>query len=104
MIQECVEEALPYILAEDPLEACLAHFGFEDYDIDLSMEEVNSLLDSAPPTWQPRFEPLPTLADSPVPPIESPPQLELKLLPANLKYIFLGPDDSSGHNCFGPFR
>lgn len=50
VIQECVEEALPYILVEDPLEACLAHFGFEEYDIDRSIEEVNSLLDSVPPT------------------------------------------------------
>lgn len=53
------------------------------------------MLDSTPPTWQPRFETLPTLADPPAPPsIEVPPKLELKPLPANLKYIFLGPDDT----------
>lgn len=95
VIEECVKEALPYILAKDPLEACLAHFGFEEYDIDRSIEEDNSLLDSTPPTWQPRFEPLPTLANPPAPhSIEVPPKLELKPLSANLQYIFLGLDDT----------
>ena len=41
MIDELVEEALPYILIEDPLEACLAYFGFDEYEIDHSIEEVN---------------------------------------------------------------
>jgi uncharacterized coiled-coil protein SlyX len=33
-IEEYVEDSLPGFLADDPLEACLAHFGFEDFDTD----------------------------------------------------------------------
>jgi hypothetical protein len=33
-IEEYVEDSLPSLLADDPLEACLAHFGFEDFDTD----------------------------------------------------------------------
>ena len=49
MMDELVQEALPYILTEDPLEACLAHFGFDEYDIDHSIEEVNALLGKTTP-------------------------------------------------------
>ncbi|XP_058223108.1 uncharacterized protein LOC131332823 [Rhododendron vialii] len=89
VIHELVEEALPYILVEDPFEACLAHFGYEEFDIDQSIAEVNSLLDLAPymakPTWQTPFEPLLALSSTPtLPSIEAPPKLELKLLPASL--------------------
>ena len=41
------EEPFPFILVEDPLEACLAHFGFKDFNIDRSVKEVNTLLDSS---------------------------------------------------------
>ncbi|XP_058203029.1 uncharacterized protein LOC131317499 [Rhododendron vialii] len=99
VVHELVEEALPYILVEDPLEACLAHFGYEEFDIDQSIAEVNSLLDLAPcmakPTWRTPFEPLPALSSTPAfPSIEAPPKLELKPLPASLKYVFLGHDDT----------
>ena len=47
VVDEIVEEALPSILVEDPLEACLAHFGFENFDIDGSVEEVNVLLNAS---------------------------------------------------------
>jgi hypothetical protein len=33
-IEEYIEDSLPSHLANDPLEACLAHFGFEDFDTD----------------------------------------------------------------------
>ncbi|GFS44291.1 SH3 domain-containing protein [Actinidia rufa] len=49
MMDELVEEALPYILTEDPLEACLTHFGFDEYDIDHSIEDVNALLGETTP-------------------------------------------------------
>ena len=79
MMDELVQEALPYILTEDPLEACLAHFGFDEYDIDHSIEEVNALLGETTPfidrhPWYAKFEPLPPLAKSPaLPSIELPP-------------------------------
>ena len=46
VVDEIVEEALPSILVEDPLEACLAHFGFENFDIDGSVKEALKLLDA----------------------------------------------------------
>ncbi|GFZ16752.1 hypothetical protein Acr_26g0000220 [Actinidia rufa] len=100
MMDELVEEALPYILTEDPLEACLTHFGFDEYDIDHSIEDVNALLGETTPfidrhPWYAKFELLPPLAESPaLPSIESPPQLELKPLPATLKYSYLGPNET----------
>ncbi|KAG5540097.1 hypothetical protein RHGRI_020361 [Rhododendron griersonianum] len=82
---------------EDPLEACLAHFGCE-FDIDESIEQVNALLDAAPlmsiDEWQPKVVPL-SLSTSPsLPSIVEPPKLELKPLPNTLKYKFLGPCDT----------
>ncbi|XP_057500991.1 uncharacterized protein LOC130785012 [Actinidia eriantha] len=100
MMDELVEEALPYILTKDPLEACLTHFGFDKYDIDHSIEEVNALLGETTPfidrhPWYAKFELLPPLAESPaLPSIESPPQLELKPLPVTLKYSYLGPNET----------
>ena len=99
VIDGLVEEALPYILTEDPLEACLAHFGYDEFDIEKSIEEVNAmlelppLLDHAP--WKSKFESLPPLSSEPtLPSTEVPPKLELKPLPDTLKYAFLGPDDT----------
>jgi hypothetical protein len=40
-IEEFVEDSLPSLLTKDPLEACLTHFGFEDFDTDLYIEEVH---------------------------------------------------------------
>ncbi|KAF5933586.1 hypothetical protein HYC85_029757 [Camellia sinensis] len=96
VVDEIVEEALPSILVEDPLEACLAHFGFENFDIAGSVEEVNVLLNSSSTPdslpWKARFETLPPLSREPATPsLVTPPTLELKPLPATLKYAFLGP-------------
>jgi hypothetical protein len=46
-IEEYVEDSLPSLLADDPLKACLAHFGFEDFDTDQYVEEVHDLLETA---------------------------------------------------------
>ena len=79
MMDKLVKEAIPYILTEDPLEVCHTHFGFDEYDIDQSIEEVNALLGETTPffdrhPWYAKFEPLPPLVESPaLPSIESPP-------------------------------
>ncbi|KAF5933281.1 hypothetical protein HYC85_029452 [Camellia sinensis] len=49
IVDELVKGALLSVLVEDPLKTCLAHFGFEGFDIDHSIEEINALFDSAPP-------------------------------------------------------
>lgn len=57
-------------LVEDPLQACLDHFGFEEFDIDKSIEEVNTLLDSTHlmdiSLWVNQVEPTPSLMGAPV--------------------------------------
>jgi hypothetical protein len=98
-IEEYVEDSLPGLLAEDPLEACLAHFGFEDFDTDQYLDEVHELLETAASAdfhpWRLPKEPLPlTSSTPPVPSLESPPKLELKPLPDKLKYAFLGANET----------
>jgi hypothetical protein len=98
-IEEYVEDSLPSLLAEDPLEAYLAHFGFEDFDTDQYIDEVHELLETAASAdfhlWRLPKEPLPlTSSTPPVPSLESPPKLELKPLPDKLKYAFLSANET----------
>jgi hypothetical protein len=98
-IEEYVEDSFPSFLTDDPLEACLAHFGFEDFDTDQYIEEVHELLETAASAdfhpWRLPKEPLPlTSSTPPVPSLESPPKLELKPLPDKLKYAFLGANET----------
>jgi len=99
MIEEIVEDTFPHLLIKDPLEACLSHFDFEDFDTEHYVGEVNSLLDTAAAIdflpWRVPKEPLPSTSCIPlVPSLISPPKLELKQLPAMLKYAFLGTNDT----------
>jgi hypothetical protein len=78
--EEYVEDSLLSLLAEDPLEACLTHFGFEDFDTDQYIKEVHDLLETAAGAefhpWRIPKEPLPlTSSTLPVPSLESPPKL-----------------------------
>jgi hypothetical protein len=98
-VEEYVEDSLPSLLAEDPLEACLAHFGFEDFDTDQYIDEVHELLETAASAefhpWRLPKEPLPlTSSTPPVSSLESPLKLELKPLPDKLKYVFLGANET----------
>ena len=97
-IEEYVEDSLLSLLADDPLEACLTHFGFEDFNIDQYIEEVHDLLETTASAefhpWIIPKEPLPlTSSTPPVLFLESPPKLKLKPLPDKLKYAFLGDND-----------
>ncbi|KAM7493163.1 hypothetical protein LguiB_027772 [Lonicera macranthoides] len=47
LINSLVEESFLQMCKEDPLEACLSHFGC-DFDINESIEQVNALLDLVP--------------------------------------------------------
>jgi len=82
---------------ENPLEKYLAHFG-QNFDIDESIEEVNTLLDSVSvmynTLWNLKVESLPVSTSIPVPSIIEIPKLELKPLPDMLKYAFLGESET----------
>jgi hypothetical protein len=98
-IEEYEEDSLPSLLADDSLEACLAHFGFEDFYMDQYIEEVHDLLETAASAnfhpWRLPKEPLPLTSSTPlVPSLVSQPKLELKPLPDKLKYAFLGANDT----------
>jgi hypothetical protein len=86
-------------LTDDPLETCLTHFYFEDFDTDQYSDEVRDLLETAASAefhpWRISKEPLPlTSSTPPIPSLKSPLKLELKPLPDKLKYAFLGSNDS----------
>jgi hypothetical protein len=83
IIEETIKDTIPHLLIKDPLEACLSHFDFEDFDTEHYVGEVNSLLDTAAaidfPHWRVPKEPLPSTSGiPPIPYLISPSKLELK--------------------------
>jgi hypothetical protein len=80
LIEEIIEEESS---TKDPLEACFAQFG-ENLDLDALLEQANAVLEFAPLESKEEEE-----ASGP-----EPPKKELKPLPENLKYKFLGPADT----------
>jgi hypothetical protein len=83
LIEQIIDEVIEESSIEDPLEACLAQFG-EDLDLEKLMEQADALLETAPLVSKEKEET--AVSDSP--------KKELKLLPNNLKYKFLGLADS----------
>ena len=61
LIEALVDDTLVSNLSDDHLQTCLTHFGLE-FDIDILVDEVNTLLDSAPSMdtnkWKSRVEQL----------------------------------------------
>ncbi|XP_059436756.1 uncharacterized protein LOC132169812 [Corylus avellana] len=98
-IEGYVEDSLPSLLTKVPVEACLNYFDFEEFNTDQYIQEVYDLLETAASAdfhpWKVVKEPLPATASTPpVPSLLSPPKLELKPLPAKLKYAFLGSNNT----------
>ncbi|XP_070014995.1 uncharacterized protein [Nicotiana sylvestris] len=83
------------LIAKDPLEACLTNL--EEMDGERLAEWVMSLEGQGFWKRDPQFESL-ELEKRATPPakpsVEEPPKLELKPLPAHLRYVFLGPDST----------
>ena len=98
MLEEVVDDKALTLLDSDPLQACLTHFGVDDFDIDEYTKEVNALLEPSnfgtTPPWTVKYEQLPTQSSPLVPSLATPPALELKPLPTTLKYSFLGSNDT----------
>jgi hypothetical protein len=80
LIEKIIEEVIEESSTEDPLEACFAQFG-EDLDLDMLLEQANAILEFAPLKSNEKEEAV----------VLEPPKKELKPLPDNLKYKFLGP-------------
>jgi hypothetical protein len=78
-MEEVVEESS----MEDPLEACFVQFG-EDLDLDKLLKQAYTILETAPLVSSEKEETI----------VPDPPMKELKPLPDNLKYKFLGPAES----------
>jgi hypothetical protein len=83
LIEDIVEEIVEESSMEDPLEACFAQFG-EDLDLDKLLEQADAILETTPLESNEKEE----IA------VSDPPKKELKPLPKNLKYKFLGPAES----------
>jgi hypothetical protein len=83
LIEEIMDEVIEESSIEDPLEACLAQFG-EDLDLEKLVEQTDALLETAPLVSKEKEETA----------VSDFPKKELKPLPDNLKYKFLGPTDS----------
>jgi hypothetical protein len=83
LIEEIIEEVIEESSTEDPLEACFAQFG-EDLDLDMLLEQANTILEFASLESNEKEEAA----------VPEPPKKELKPLPDNLKYKFLGPAET----------
>jgi hypothetical protein len=78
LIEDIMEEAIEKSSMEDPLEECFAQFG-EDLDL-----QADAMLETTPLVSSEKEETI----------VPDPPKKELKPLPENLKYKFLGPAES----------
>ena len=79
LIEEIMEEVIEESSIEDPLEACFAQFG-EDLDLDKMIEQATTIFETAPLVSNEKEETV----------VPNPPKKELKPLPGNPKYKFLG--------------
>ena len=80
LIEDIMEEIVEESSMEDLLEACFAQFE-EDLDLDKLLEQADAILETTPLESCEKEETV----------VPDPPKKELKPLPDNLKYKFLGP-------------
>nr|GEU91114.1 hypothetical protein [Tanacetum cinerariifolium] len=98
VIDEEVKKHTPHMLKDDPLD--LYETGENEDILDVTeVQEIQeclvSSLDHQRPPWSYKVDPLPANFDTATKPsLEVPPTLELKPLPTNLKYAFLGPNNT----------
>ncbi|GJU53155.1 putative nucleotidyltransferase, ribonuclease H [Tanacetum coccineum] len=98
VIDEEVQKHTPRTLKDDPLDFYLTGENEEILNV-AEVQEIQeclvSSLDHQKPPWSYKVEPLPSNFDTATKPsLEVPPTLELKPLPSNLKYAFLGPNNT----------
>ncbi|XP_062112832.1 uncharacterized protein LOC133823987 [Humulus lupulus] len=87
---DMVEKAVAEInLTEDSLQKSLT-IGDIDADLDSEVQECVQWMNSKGPIYQRKYEDLGQGPERPLPSVQKPPELELKSLPAHLRYAFLG--------------
>ena len=97
-INELVHENFVSTLPSDPLGACL--ITSNDFALDINskishmLSFLNTFQDSKVSGWRPKFEELPPQSSVLVPSCVQPPKLDLKPLLADLKYSFLGDNET----------
>ncbi|KAL5550681.1 hypothetical protein UlMin_000857 [Ulmus minor] len=95
MIETATHDFFLQMNGNDSFEKCLAQFGM-NIDLDSSISEVNSLLESTPlmdtEKWKAKIEPFLPIESTHS--LSESPQLDLKPLPETLKYAFLGPSET----------
>lgn len=78
---------------EEPLKSCVIHAKYTNAEDD-KIVECARYLEAAPPFYQgnPKLEELARNSTPSLSKNASPPKLELKTLPAHLRYAYLGPE------------
>uniref|UniRef100_A0A2N9I6A0 RNA-directed DNA polymerase n=1 Tax=Fagus sylvatica TaxID=28930 RepID=A0A2N9I6A0_FAGSY len=98
LIETLVQDQFNLTCFSDPLESCLVNSLDFDDDEDSEVAHICSVLNSSQVlevnAWRPKFEELPPRNIMPVPSSVEAPKLELKPLPVELKYAFLGQEET----------
>uniref|UniRef100_A0A2N9I9L5 Reverse transcriptase/retrotransposon-derived protein RNase H-like domain-containing protein n=1 Tax=Fagus sylvatica TaxID=28930 RepID=A0A2N9I9L5_FAGSY len=98
LIETLVQDQFNLTCLSDPLESCLVNSLDFDDDEDSEVAHICSVLNSSQVlevnAWRPKFEELPPRNIMPVPSSVEAPKLELKPLPVELKYAFLGQEET----------
>jgi hypothetical protein len=98
LIETLVQNQFNLTCFSDPLESCLVNSLDFDDDKDSEVAHICSVLNSSQVlevnAWRPKFEELPPCNIMPVPSRVEAPKLELKSLPVELKYAFLGQEET----------
>jgi hypothetical protein len=95
MIESFVEDTVPLSLFSNPLEACMAHSHETNV---YTIQEMDAILEMMPvlenKRWRAPIEPLPENENKALPSNIKAPKLDLKPLPSELKYVYLGRDET----------
>ena len=98
MVDSVVQKYLDNVSYDDPLMSCIVSPSWDEKVTTSESEFLHSTIEHNEVLeangWAPKFEPLPPIEDRVLPSEERPPKLELKPLPAHLKYAFLGLDET----------
>ena len=91
-IEELIDQHFTTSILSDPLDVCLICSNISE------VESIYPFFDSSQVQekkyWKPKPEELPPRTNKPVPSSVQPPKLELKPLPSDLKYSFLGENET----------